>query len=227
MLKKISKTLILSAFVYLSLSTFVALAEDIPTPSFEERRQAREERKAQREEDRAEREAARAEEMDQRKLERCERLVDRVVARIEKMEDNREVHITNYEKIIEKLNEIIVSLTEKGLDTLALEADLATFEGMVAEYKELYSEFVSSLENYEGSVCSDMVAGGDAFVGEWKNIASQTMQEHRGLLIEKRQEIRQFFAHNIREDIKMLREQAHELFGGDESTESSEGETDE
>lgn len=204
-------------FICLSLATFVALADDnddFPMTK-EERQQAREERAAQREEARAARKAAREEAMEQRMLERCERLVARVAARIEKMEDNREVHISNFERIIERFNEMIVALTEEGLDTSALEEDLATFEGMVETYHDIYSDFVASLEGYEGDVCEDMEGGRKGVL--------QAAKDHLRILTEKRQELRQFFAHELRADIKQLREQANAMhMAGQEDVEEEE-----
>lgn len=201
MLGKASKTLVFSTFIcsFVYIFAFSVFAvEEVGRMTPEERQAAFQERKEAREAKMEERRA----QMDAKRFERCERAVTRVALRIGNMSQNRNIHIGNYDRIIERLAEIVASMSEEGLDTSALESDLAAFEDMVAEYESLYSDFLLSLEDHEGSVCEDQEGV--------RKEAFQGARDHLHNLIAKRKEIRQFFAHEIREDIKGLRLQAEE-----------------
>ncbi len=140
------------------------------------------------------------EQIQQRK---CEVVGNLIHNRVNRFSENKSVHVENYTRVKEKLTEIMEKLGNEGLDVSDLRADLVTFDEMLKEYTQLYTSFIAELEASGEVVCGDSNQPFRDLLSRSKD----SLEELRA----KRQEIRQFYAHTLREDIKELREQAQAL----------------
>ncbi len=146
-----------------------------------------------------ERKAKILEKKDEIQSKRCEAILERVTKRIENYNDNKAVHVDNYARLYEKLSDIATTLKDKGYDISQLAADLVTFDAMVKEYASAYSAFIGKLEATQDYTC-----------GESEGMFKQLLEESKEQLkmaIEKRQEIRAFYANTLRKDIQDIRTQ--------------------
>ncbi len=177
----------------------------------EEMRQKKEERLAEYKKKEAERKAEmqqkreeKATELQERKDERTEQLCENVTNRIENkikaFENHRDTRVSHYADLITRLNEIATKLEGKGYDVTELKASIAELETMVNDYVSLYADFIAQLSETQEFACGESD-------GEFKT-ALQDSKNAWELVKEKRQEIREFYANEIREVIKELREQA-------------------
>lgn len=130
---------------------------------------------------------------------RCEEVVSRVTKRITQYNKNVGVHIDNYTRLYERLDEITKKLAAKGYDVAKLEADMVVLDNMVNDYAGIYAGFIAQLTESQSLAC-----------GESEGAFKQLLQDARMQLkaaIESRQEIRYYYEHTIRQDIKDIREQ--------------------
>lgn len=150
---------------------------------------------------------AKTTELQERKEERteqlCENVANRIENKIQAFENHRDTRVSHYADLITRLNDIAAKLEEKGYDVTELKASIAELETMVDEYVSLYADFIAQLSETQEFACGESD-------GEFKT-ALQDSRSAWELVKEKRQEIREFYANEIREVIKELREQARNM----------------
>jgi len=171
------------------------------------RREDREENEKLREQQKEENEKLREtkkEEIKATNLEkRCEKVGELVTKRIEIFEKTKTNHAENYDKLSTRLADIVAKLTAKGFDTTKLTTDISTLNTMVSEYKAKYALFVTELKATQTLVCT---AEAPVSYKEKLDQSKEMLQELRTM----REEIRNFYLTVIREDIKVIRQQAEE-----------------
>lgn len=141
---------------------------------------------------------------EERKEQICENIQNRISNKLGRFESNKSSHVEKYNELKQKLEEIVASLKDKGFDTSELEAHLAEFDQMIKDYAQSYVTFIEELENSQENVC-----------GQSEGAFKQNMEQSRSyfkIVVEKRREIRKYYAEVIREDIKNIRAQAREMY---------------
>jgi len=129
----------------------------------------------------------------------CIKVQERVTERLRKYEDNIQVHTTNYKKISSKITEIADKLDDKGYDVAEVRANVEEFDKMVEEYNNSYGEFIKSLNYTEELTC-------DGPEAQFKGVLKEAREQLKKT-IEKRQEIRSYYAHTLRQSLIDLRNQ--------------------
>lgn len=192
---------------------------ETPRVTREERQQqrsdAREQKMETREVRQEENAANREQNQEARAQKRCEVVSELINKRVEIFKKTKTNHQENYDKLLSRLNEVSTKLNEKGLDTTNLNSDIATLTTMVSEYKTKYDSFVTQLEQIQEVVC-----------GENATTYKDTLEQTKTMLQELRQlriKIREFYLTEVREDLKLLRQQAEQA--SDQETEQQSTDT--
>lgn len=217
---KISKLiyiLVLSLSILLTTNSQV-LAEDSEDKytRWEKREENMQERQEKMEDRRESMDQKREEIKENRAEKRCEVIGNMIDNRLNSYDKNKGDHITQYNKLKDRLTEISSRLAEKGLDVIELNADLVTFDSMVKNYAAKYVEFIDVLKSSKDLVCGESE-------GAYKDKMTEAREMLKGLK-QLREEIRSFYIDELRQDIKVLRDQLEEMVADDsnESEESSE-----
>ncbi len=140
--------------------------------------------------------------LEERLQERWEIVQKRIELIITRFNNNHERHQEVYQRVKAQVQELLERLKAKGYDVSELEQDLATWEGMFAEFARDYQAFIEKLE--EISALSPEEAREDFY---------SLLREARELLRAVREDalqIRLFYQQTIRADIQELREQLPE-----------------
>jgi len=132
----------------------------------------------------------------------CTATQSRVGARWQKYYDARMNRVENMERGVLALQERVEYFKEKGLNTSKLDADVATLQELIGEYKTAYNDFLTALEeaktvpcaNYEGKFLPELKEAREA----WTIVRARF------------QAIKDFYLSNIKTDLVELRSQLEE-----------------
>jgi len=133
----------------------------------------------------------------------CTATQNRVGVRWQKYYDARMNRVENMERGVLTLQERVEYFKDKGLNTSKLEADIATLQELIGEYKTAYADFLTALEeaktvpcaNYEGKFLPELKEAREA----WTIVRARF------------QAIKDFYLSNIKPDLVELRSQLEEL----------------
>jgi len=110
--------------------------------------------------------------------------------------------VENIERGVLALQERVEYFKENGLNTSKLEADIATLQELIGEYKTAYADFLTALEEAKSIPCANYEG---KFLPELKEA-----REAWTIVRAKFQAIKDFYLSNIKPDLVELRSQLEE-----------------
>jgi len=140
--------------------------------------------------------------INQAKEQICTATQNRVGARWQKYYDARMNRVENIERGVLALQERVEYFKENGLNTSKLEADIATLQELIGEYKTAYADFLTALEEAKSIPCANYEG---KFLPELKEA-----REAWTIVRAKFQAIKDFYLSNIKPDLVELRSQLEE-----------------
>lgn len=151
-------------------------------------------------------------------IKNCEKIEARIQTKMQNYATSKKKFITAYDNIVSRIDKIIIVAKENNYDTTKLEADLATFESMLDEFKAGMDESYAQLERTQQYTCGESEG---QFMGALTQSRNQLQNAHQ-----KAVELRTFYKETLKIDLLALKDEIASSTSADTNTADESSTTD-